>query len=675
MNAVVHLKLTNDQDVRKEFPMEEFTGHFKLGPLSFEVNHTGRDIKDYQIKFIPETNTTISKICLSFNLDGFSKDSSYVYDAGTITNAFARIKKFGADTSIVSRDLFMIKDTQSKKVFNLAFTSFDRFFTGFRLENETVAAEYFLEDKMVNAGESYTLEGLAIDDCLDGLTFFDLYTQLLNEKYHISKMKAIPCGWSSWSCFYGRIDQDRIYMQAKALAEEFSHRGATLIQIDDGWQKEGSFGGYWTKEPNKFAGGIPALNEKITGLGLDFGLWYAPALLKDKSPLFTEHYDWNNFIDGAIYKSFGGGEVLAGDKDGSVYPLDLSKQEVLDYVVSAFRRGVEEYKSVYFKIDFLVNLLVRIGVDSSVVSYPKGYCVELYKHFVRLIRETVGDNVFLLACGAPIGESIGIFDSIRISPDITWGGASKPTHPGAWNLIRLNAQNAFLRSPYHGKVFINDPDGLVLRDYLSDEDDGLNMTEDEARVWATVVAMSGGHILMNEDLYKLRPERKELFRQIIPPYGKAAHPVDFFEFPYCTRTYIEIDNKTVKTRMYAVYNWDDEEKSYDIDISDFSRAIAMDCWTKEIVGSFEQTVRIPVLPPHSCKVLMVKEIADRPMFLYSDDSLYLGAKSVHEEYNNGRLSISSDFCEPANIYVLAPKGCDFDGEIVKTLDDGVLYLL
>ena len=42
----------------------------------------------------------------------------------------------------------------------------------------------------------------------------------------------------------------------------------------------------------------------------------------------------------------------------------------------------------------------------------------VYRDAVEVIRSAVGDDVYLLACGAPIVPSIGVFDAIRIGPDV-----------------------------------------------------------------------------------------------------------------------------------------------------------------------------------------------------------------------------------------------------------------
>ena len=339
-----------------------------------------------------------------------------------------------------------------------------------------------------------------------------------------------------------------------------------MIQLDDGWQKDGSFGAFWTDNFERFPKGMDGLKNFLKERGLEFGLWFAPGLVRDTSENFDNFSDLLvRQPDGSLLKCFGGDDALTADRNGAIYALDIGKQEVLEMTRDIFKRACQEYGVTYFKIDFITNLVYRVAFGTP-VRYPSDYSIGLYKKWTELIRETVGKDAFLLSCGAPVGESIGVFDSIRVSPDISWGGAGKNGLPTAFEIITLDAQNVILRSFYHKKVFINDPDALLVRDYQTPyEEDALVLSDNEAKLWATVVVMSGGHILVNEELDKLSSERLalvkrvyELSREIYPlTGGNAARPKNFFEFPYCTETYVKLSGEEA-SYLCALYNWDNE---------------------------------------------------------------------------------------------------------------------
>src|SRR2546427_9687872 len=86
----------------------------------------------------------------------------------------------------------------------------------------------------------------------------------------------------------------------------------------------------------------------------------------------------------------------------------------------------------------------------------------------------------------------------------------------SWGGIQGPARAAALRSFYHRTVWVNDPDCLVVRPPL---------TEREARVWASIVAVTGGATLFSDNLPKLPPERVAILQRTIPVAPVAGPPV------------------------------------------------------------------------------------------------------------------------------------------------------
>ena len=593
--------------------------------LDLSVNVSGEyGLPEYQISFVPEKEIRLHSITVQMKYAENTIGAVYpiyMYDNGMITNTFAGIRKMEADLKEAIHTREIVTTHNEKGDLNVAFTTFERFFTELITDQNGITAVIYLEDKPVAAGEKYVLETLALDDNMAGMDFYETYTQLLHDKHHVGPMKPIPAGWSSWSCVYGSVDENIVVKEAEELAKGWLDKGADLIQIDDGWQKEGSFGAYWTYNPDKFPHDIPWLAERIRELGLRFGIWMGPGMVIDTSSRFEELYPYINLVDGKLVKNFGGDETLMAEKNGSVYGLDIGKKEVLELALEMFRRGTQEYGAEYFKVDFIVNLLVRAGNGFTRVEYEDGYAVELYRRYMREIRKTVGDDVFLLACGAPVGESIGIYDSIRISHDITWGGVGQPHHPGTWNILRNDAQCAILRSPFHGKVFINDSDGLLVRNYQTPYcDDGLEMTLEEAKMWATVVAMCGGQTLINVEIEKLTQERKDIFTNILPPLGQAARPRDFYEYPWCSESYIAAEEDA---QIAAIFNWGEETMEKTVRNPFDSRAVLVDSWSHQVIGYMDESVNF-TLPAHTSRAFLIRRLPENGGFVYNDGNFWLG---------------------------------------------------
>jgi len=152
---------------------------------------------------------------------------------------------------------------------------------------------------------------------------------------------------------------------------------------------------------------------------------------------------------------------------------------------------VREWGYDYLKIDFLE------WATGGVTHYGGLTRAEAYRSGLAALREGLGTEAFLLGCGAPLQHAAGLVNGMRIGDDVD----------ASWNGIQSPAQAAGLRSFYHRSVWLNDPDCLVVRPPL---------TLDEARVWASVVAMSGGMSIFSDNLPKLPAERLPLLLKTIP---------------------------------------------------------------------------------------------------------------------------------------------------------------
>ena len=105
---------------------------------------------------------------------------------------------------------------------------------------------------------------------------------------------------------------------------------------------------------------------------------------------------------------------------------------------------------------------------------------------------------------------------------------------------RIDAErirNMITRCWMHGSLWLSDPDCLLVRESETD------LTPDEVRALATVIALSGGMVLDSDNLPRLSAERRELISMLLPVYGKSAVPLDLFEatdMPQILRTGLRV---------------------------------------------------------------------------------------------------------------------------------------
>jgi alpha-galactosidase len=85
-----------------------------------------------------------------------------------------------------------------------------------------------------------------------------------------------PMGWNSWNHFAGRIDDQIVREQAKAMATSgMKKAGYQYIVIDDTWAGDRDAQGFI--QPNKKFPDMKALADYVHSLGLKFGIYSSPA--------------------------------------------------------------------------------------------------------------------------------------------------------------------------------------------------------------------------------------------------------------------------------------------------------------------------------------------------------------------------------------------------------------
>lgn len=333
---------------------------------------------------------------------------------------------------------------------------------------------------------------------------------------------SIPTGWCSWYYYYQNISEDSILQNLNAAARYFRKTGLKYIQIDDGFQR---FAGDWETN-EKFPHGHRWLVDQIHKKGFLAGLWVAPFAVAESSSVFRDHPDWLLRDERDSLKEF-----FANDWwGGRIYSLDPSLPQVRVWLEELFYTITARWGYDYVKIDFLY-FAAEGGTYRQNVSSAQAYQMGL-----EAIRRGVGSERLILGCGAPIGSSIGYVDGMRIGQDVYagWGGIT----PG----VNAAAERFF----YHNTTWYNDPDCLLVREPL---------TLEQARSWASVVALSGQMNILSDKLTALSPERIELITRTLPSYGVSAEPVDLFGVSSTTGLTLHSSDDALEIRLPSAWKF------------------------------------------------------------------------------------------------------------------------
>jgi hypothetical protein len=298
---------------------------------------------------------------------------------------------------------------------------------------------------------------------------------------------VIPAGWSSRLV---GASEDAIVANLEQAARQFDRAQLRLIHLDNGYQRAA---GDWDTNA-QFPHGHRWLTDRIHALGVQAGVWVAPFVAAERSGIPAAHPEW-------LLRQ-GGAPLVLGTRDawgGRLYGLDGAHPAVQEWLFALGRRLVRDWGYDVVHADVLAW---GTAGDTHTGGLTRA---EAYRRGMAALRDGLGADTLLFAAGAPLQHSAGLVNGMRIGPDVSrsWGG------------VQSAARAVALRSFYHRTTWLNDPDCLVV---------GEPLTVSEARVWATVVALSGGVTTFAADLTILAAERLALLQRVVPP-APGGRPV------------------------------------------------------------------------------------------------------------------------------------------------------
>ncbi|CAB4605616.1 unannotated protein [freshwater metagenome] len=309
-------------------------------------------------------------------------------------------------------------------------------------------------------------------------------------------------GWCSWYHYFHGVTQNDITSNLR-LADDWPF---DVFQVDDGYQ---SAIGDWLTTNQKFPDGLEALAASIADRGRRPGLWLAPFLAAPDSRLALEHPEW-------LARGFDGEPLInmfnapwEGGRDGLMYGLDTTIPEVQEHL-RALAATVVDMGFTYLKLDFTFSpSFDGVWADQSFTPAQR------VRAGFDAIRAGAGDETFLLGCGVPLANSVGVIDGNRIGADVApaWSLPSNVllfsgysgTQPATRHAWAATATRSFM----HRRLWLNDPDCVMLRAEQTE------LSPNAARTWAQAVGVSGGMVLVSDDLSLLDNSARELLDEAI----------------------------------------------------------------------------------------------------------------------------------------------------------------
>ena len=316
-----------------------------------------------------------------------------------------------------------------------------------------------------------------------------------------SRVSALPAppivGYTSWYRHHGDISASKLLVDLQsvryALDDVNCDGFAKLFQIDGGYCRVGD----WTDvREERFPKGLAPIASRICEAGFIPGIWVAPFVCERDSALFKEHPDW-------LLHDDMGKPVPTENHWSRSFVLDTLNPEVREHVCTSLRTLTQEWGFKLVKADFLYAACMMPHGDMN-----RG---QLMADAMELLRQAVGEDVKLLACGVPLGSAFGRVEYCRIGCDagLEWDDVPHTRLPHRERVSTHNSlANMVYRSPLDGRAFACDADVFFLCD-------DVKLTADQKEQLLAVEATYGSMLLTSDDMSAWDDRSRVLFQAAV----------------------------------------------------------------------------------------------------------------------------------------------------------------
>ncbi|MFP4488154.1 MAG: alpha-galactosidase [Bacteroidales bacterium] len=491
----------------------------------------------------------------------------------------------------------------------------------------------------------------------DGTIIPHWYRDSLGLDYYSPVKKDIfplpPSGMCTWYYYYQHINEEEVKLNADWIAENLIDYGATVLQIDDGWQKEREDGGHgsrdWTGTDEAFPSGMESLAEYIKGRGLVPGIWIAPHGQSSDSVV-------NENPGVFIFKP---DSSSASSTWEGKYLVDPTSEAAHDYLYDLFDMMVD-WGYDYYKIDGQPIVVREYDRVNEFMENPGEDNEELYRRTLEIMRETIGPERYLLGCWGIPTEGMGIMDGSRTGGDVVLG----------WSGFFTSLMPTMRHYYQHNIAWYTDPDVLMLRQPL---------TLQQAQVWATLQGLTGQALMTSDRLTDLSDERVKLLKKVYPAVD--IRPVDLFPTDRRKTLWdLKINHLGRQYDVVGLFNYDEKElKQHVLDFPDIGLDHdgpyhAFDFWNNEYLGAWEKGMAFEV-PPTSCRVITLMPDNGKIQLVSTNRHITQGWVDLEEmEYDDetkkysGVSNIIKD--DPYQLHFAFPRGEYYKVSEVKVRKGG-----
>ncbi|MCD6570910.1 MAG: alpha-galactosidase [Deltaproteobacteria bacterium] len=590
--SIIKSSITNSSSVELKIDI--------LRPLIFSLDISKRELASYRFFFNGFQSFSGTG---SFSLNEREKDTRLPALRVLHNNtALPKNKKRGWFTSDMVGVLYSLKKDHGACI---GFLDSTHFFTQVGTEIKDgrliLYTQVQTDNILLKPFSTIKLPPIYLSQGNDCSLMLEVWADLLARRMNVENITPKKDGWCSWYYYFAHIDEDELIKNLEVIKVDKKTFNIDIFELDDGYQEAI---GDWTETNNKFRSSLKDISLKIKDADLMPGVWTAPFMVRKNSSIFKKNPDWilkDKYLRPVVSLWNPNWGIF-----GKTYALDITHTGVQEYIKDLFFTLTYEYGFEFLKIDFLyAGCLPGIRHDPSLTL------AEVMRFGLALIRKSCKPQTLILGCGCPLGPAIGMVDTMRIGNDVTpyWSGfVSDFLGQGFEQLSTKNCiRNTLTRTLMQKKWWLNDPDCLIVRKVNN------KLTYPEIITLSTVIALSGGPLMLSDNLGSLDDKQKELIQKAL--YLSREVSEHSFRY-YCPDIMInqipeiQVAQGNDKT-FIGVYNFRGhaKHKVYDlrhVNLPGPKTRVVNDFWTGAPASIEDGILRAGILESHACRLFIIE---------------------------------------------------------------------
>ncbi len=544
--------------------------------------------------------------------------------------------------------------------FDLQFTKIDD-----EISFNSLTAECEFDGVLIPAGGERISQWVYIKSGYDPNELVTDFADKVGIYHGVNKpVDPAPSVFCTWY-FHGRNYNEQYFMEdIKSLNDNYIPFDVFLI--DDCWAN-GNWG-YWTTG-DAFPSGMKNITETMRKSGYKPGIWTAPYSVNMNSDLAKDHPEW----------------LLRTDQDSLVvfgysvkaWILDPTYPGVIEHLENVYRRLAHDYGFSYFKFDFMRSVFIY---DNVKFYDPHKTRLEAYRMGLEAIRRGTGPDAYISVCGGHFGGSLGIANSQRSGSDVVSMWVPKQTASFRQNILRT----------WMSRLWHVDPDALMIRKRDKPYHDPNNkqsklalgkLNDEEALTFTLNQYVGGGMVCFSEYLKELQPERRKLYRHVIPSIDAPSRPLDIYNTFCPTKMLTEVKplcENLVPWNTVAISNWTEDDDDVQIKLDDrvvgslkSEKFIVSEFFSQKVLGIFSknETTNLGIVPAHQSRLLRIAPWNGSSPVLTGTDLHFSGGGVEIEKWSHSNNTVEgilkTEWNYPVNISIAFPSDSEA-GYTLKT---------